>query len=167
MSAPPGLPERPRISGPHSPGPAKGESASSGRNSFRPSGSGRSDHLRHTVSVSRARLRQNPLSDSRAPTGWILQPGRPREPSSTPTPAWPQPVAPRPRFPAGSRLKPPRIPGPPKRGANVCRATSGQKRRRTAEPILFTHKMLPAGAPQRRSGNARPARSAGVGTRPA
>ena len=69
------------------------------------------------------------LSDSQTPaTAGSSNPARPQEPSSIPTPAWPQPVAPRPRFPAGSRLKPPQIPGPSERGASLCPATSGQQR---------------------------------------
>ena len=86
----------------------------------------------------------------------------PAEHSSIPTPAWPQPVAPRPRFPAGSRLKPLQNPDPSRHSARFCPAASGEKRRRTAELTRFTHKMLPAGAPETHAPPGEPAPGAGT-----
>ena len=120
-----------------------------GPDPIRRGGSGRSDHLRHVVSVSRARLRRNsPLRQSGSRNGCVLQPGPPAgaflhpNPSITPTGC--------PQAAISGRLPPQTTPDSrsPKTlrqllHSKVWPATSDQKRRRTAELPRFTHKMLP------------------------
>ena len=123
-----------------------------------PGGIGRSDHLRHTVSVSWARLRQNsPLRQSDSSNGRLLQPAArgslpPSQPRDGPN-----------QLPPGGDSR--RAPAsyhpstrPLKTRPSIWPAASGEKRRRTAELTLFAHKMLHTGTLRWHAGNVRPAR---------
>ena len=91
---PPAAREAPDVNSHHRRGCRPGRHhAQTGPGPSDPSGSDRSDHLRHTVSVSRARpLRNSPLRQSDSRNSWV-QPARPQERSSIPT-GYPQAAIP-------------------------------------------------------------------------
>ena len=126
---PPAARETPDVNGHHVKGRHPGRHhVETGPGPIGPGGSGRSDHLRHTVPVSRARtLRNSPLRQSGPRNGWLLQPGRPRSiPPSQPRhgPNRLPPARDFRRAPASNHP----VPDPPKRGARFCPAASSQQR---------------------------------------
>ena len=111
---PPAAREAPDVNGHHRRGHHPGRHhVETGPGPISPGGSGRSDRLRHTVSVSRARpLRNSPLRQSGSRNGWLLQPGPPAGAFLHPNPGMLPTGCPQATIPGGLPPHTTPVPGP-------------------------------------------------------